>query len=238
MKKIALSGKSSGIVTWESIRQTFPSKTIMIRANTNQNLKSKHLYVSRSCPKCVRKMEKGLLEISYKIPLRTANVWHFCYYLFPPSCFAKCDGSSPRVKRAKNGLSCPPTPILGWRFLVGLKRLSVLLAVTLLTHHSRSLLQKFRSRQRSPGFWSSFINPIELPAYEKAKRGRPVKLGPQVCARFLSASCFLKRHRLHEVITRAEHCWTWNISIKGMSILIINPKKGKEKIELYRSKVL
>lgn len=120
--------------------------------------------MSRNCPKCVQKMEKGLLEISYKILLQTANVWHFRYYPFPPYHFAKCDGSSPLLKRAKNGLSCPPTPILGLQFLAGLKRLSVLL--TLLTPHFSSLLQKFCPRQRSPGFWSSFY-PAELPAYEK-----------------------------------------------------------------------
>lgn len=83
MKKIALSGKSSGIVMWESITQSLPSKTIMIRANTNQNLKSKNLYVSRSCPKCVRKMEKGLLEISYKIPLWTAKCVAFLLLSVP-----------------------------------------------------------------------------------------------------------------------------------------------------------
>lgn len=51
--------------------------------------------------------------------------------------------------------------------------------------------------------------------------------GPTVCARFLSA-CFLKRHRLHKVIIITERCLFRNISIDGMSIQIINPKKRKK----------
>lgn len=134
-------------------------------------------------------------EIIYKVALQTANVWHFRYYPFLHTTLPSVMEVPLLVRHAKNGLSCPPTPVAGLQLLAGLKQTDCQCCSRSSPPHFSSLLQKFCSRQCCPGFWSSLLAhwaPCVWKVRSAWRQAGWCNTGPTVCAHFLSASVSLK----------------------------------------------